>query len=402
LKASVKLYKNDGEKARGYPVKLIVTHQGKVKRSTIGYSDLLNWDELKQLPKVTHPDYEYLFGKIYDIRSKSITSKLLNETDVLRAQAYLLDKKYIPDTAPLLVDFFDKEIEYLKKVGRFGSATKYKAIRDIFNDFNSTVRLNEINGPFLEDFKRYKLQFCTKSTVKGYLSTLRALYNKAILDPAFVLEDKNPFKYVMPSLKTRRYRKRPCYLKPETLIYLEESLNNVILPEAEERSLKLSLLCFYFGGSALIDVYYLQKKQFYDDRVLFSRSKLGESGYEFDLKVFTKAQKIIDSFAPGENGYLFNFKKDYSSYISFRNNQNRSLRSLQKRLGVKLYPINKNLTTYSFRYTFANLAKKLFIDPDIIRELMGHERGDIDVVYKDQFSQEVRDEAHAKIISALI
>jgi len=42
------------------------------------------------------------------------------------------------------------------------------------------------------------------------------------------------------------------------------------------------------------------------------------------------------------------------------------------------------------------------IDTDIIRELMAHERNDVDNFYKDKFSEKVRDEALFKIIDTEI
>jgi hypothetical protein len=34
-----------------------------------------------------------------------------------------------------------------------------------------------------------------------------------------------------------------------------------------------------------------------------------------------------------------------------------------------------------------------------MRELMGHERDDIDTIYKDKYPEAIRDQAHYKIIS---
>src|SRR5690554_4099373 len=38
MKATVKLYKNDGETSRGFPIKLVISHDKKTRRKTIGYS----------------------------------------------------------------------------------------------------------------------------------------------------------------------------------------------------------------------------------------------------------------------------------------------------------------------------------------------------------------------------
>lgn len=57
-----------------------------------------------------------------------------------------------------------------------------------------------------------------------------------------------------------------------------------------------------------------------------------------------------------------------------------------------------NLGVKIARHTFATIGKNLLIDADILRELMGHERDNIDNYYKDKFPEKIRDEAHWKII----
>ena len=65
---------------------------------------------------------------------------------------------------------------------------------------------------------------------------------------------------------------------------------------------------------------------------------------------------------------------------------------------IEVMPLGGNLGVKVARHTFANIAKNLFLEPDLIRELMGHERDDVDNYYKDRFPEKVRDEALFKII----
>ena len=81
------------------------------------------------------------------------------------------------------------------------------------------------------------------------------------------------------------------------------------------------------------------------------------------------------------------------------NNHRRDIKVVFKMLGVEVLPKHDSFTTKSVRHSFATIAKFERIDVDIIRELMGHERTDIDTVYKDSFPEEDRDAAHWKIIS---
>ena len=71
-------------------------------------------------------------------------------------------------------------------------------------------------------------------------------------------------------------------------------------------------------------------------------------------------------------------------------------------MDIKILPTGGNLSVKVARHTFGNRAKQLMIDTDIIRELMAHERNDVDNFYKDKFSEEVRDQALFKIIDTTL
>ena len=51
------------------------------------------------------------------------------------------------------------------------------------------------------------------------------------------------------------------------------------------------------------------------------------------------------------------------------------------------------------RHTFATLGKFERIEEDLLRELMGHERNDVDMIYKDKYPEAERDAAQLKIIN---
>jgi integrase len=51
------------------------------------------------------------------------------------------------------------------------------------------------------------------------------------------------------------------------------------------------------------------------------------------------------------------------------------------------------------RHTFATLAKFKHYDQDLIRELMGHERNDIDTIYKDKYPEVERDAMQEDVTS---
>ena len=65
----------------------------------------------------------------------------------------------------------------------------------------------------------------------------------------------------------------------------------------------------------------------------------------------------------------------------------------------KLIGSNEAITSYVFRYSYANLAKRLGFSKDIIAEALGHEYGNpVTGIYLEQFDMNVVDEMNEKII----
>ena len=57
------------------------------------------------------------------------------------------------------------------------------------------------------------------------------------------------------------------------------------------------------------------------------------------------------------------------------------------------------ITTYVFRYSYANIAKKLGFSKDIIAEALGHEYGNsVTGIYLEHFDMEVVDQMNNTII----
>ena len=176
-------------------------------------------------------------------------------------------------------------------------------------------------------------------------------------------------------------------------------MENANEPMSYQRAIDFSLLQFYLCGVDLVDLYMLKVENLVNEnRVIFTRRKLGDKAYEFDMLLPEKAKAVIKKYQASEGEYVFPWRKDHMGYKTFRNNHNRNLKIVQKRLKIDLLPKNDNLTTKVMRHTFATLGKFARIEEDLLRELMGHERNDIDTVYKDKYPESERDAAQIKII----
>ncbi|MFD1292673.1 phage integrase SAM-like domain-containing protein [Lutibacter holmesii] len=391
MKAEIKLYCNK-ETKRGYPVILYVRNEKIRKRVNIGwFFKKQDWNFETETPIPSAENFDLVYPLLLNYRKQLSMLQFHQETNFQKYVEVVKGKKV--ETADFYT-FAEGLIADLKLRGKFSNAQIYGWVLDQLKIIKPELPFSQFNYTLLRDFKNHKQQEGVKnSTIHNYLRTLRAIYNEAVLMNA--TEDLQPFKMIFKDLTVRKNRTKKKYLSIKGIKKLEKLEN---LPPGQQFTLQLFLLQFYFGGQDLIDVYYLRTNQIKNNRVYFERKKIGERGYEFDLLIIKKAQKILNNYVP-EGEYVFPGRKDFKGYQSFRRRYQTNLHILQKKAALNVKPKGENLGIKVARYTFANRAKKLHIIEDVIRELMGHERNDIDTIYKDKYPQKTRDKALLKITS---
>lgn len=393
MKARVMLFKTDGDNKGKYPVKLILSHKGKTRRKTIGYSKERDWFEESNKPRSTHPDSENLWVKIEKIDELNAIEyfRELDNFDAAFSYALPKNKKQID-----FLSYGEERAVFMENIKgnpRHGNARAYRTALNELKKFQGNVTFRDMTRDLMERFKNYKVgQGVKNSTVKNYLVELRAIYNTAIDEG--ITEDQKPFKGLFKNLRVPKNRNDNNRYLTRDQIKLLEGLE---LDPSYQRAIDLTLLQFYLCGADLVDVYHLRNEDIRKGRVWLLRHKLGDRAYYFDVKLVDKAKIIIDKYKV-EGEYLFPWSKDPQAYITFRNNHNRNLKIIQKRLQLELEPRGGHLTTKTMRHTFATLGKDKNIYEDMLRELMGHERRDIDNNYKAKFKPKKRDKAQRKVL----
>lgn len=386
------------ERKNGFPVVVDVRFKKQRLRFALGVNLLKkNWDEKNKLPKQTSKYYVVVKKK--QLLAESLVLDALVDPDftIQDFKNKLLNIKQ--QNTDSFYEFAAVRVAELKQKNKKSNAVVYENAIEQLKKFRSTLYFTDLNYLLLTKFKDWQFTLGNKkNTVSAYLRTYRAIYNEAV--KRNVVEDTKPFKDVFVGVTVKSNRTKKRYLDKTTILQLEKIKG---LPMAQQRSLDLWLLLFYFGGQDLKDVYYLEQSQIFNNRVYFIRGKLA-AGFEFDLKIVPKAQKIIDKYkTPGK--YLFGWRKDYDGYRTFRDNFRRNLLKVidnynkdTKNKPIQVLPKGGNVTIKVARHSFATIGKQLFVDTDLLRELMGHERSDVDTIYKDKYPEKIRDKAHLKII----
>ena len=377
----------------GFPIVVSLNMKGKRKLVTLKhYSFDTDWDFDLQQPLKDKRLLLYVKKKRLRLDELVFESQTGVTTSLESVKRILLGQSEIVSDMTFY-EFFNLFISELIEEGRSGNAAAYKTAKEQMQKFRLQVEFSEIDYSLLQDFKHSRIALGnSKNTIHTYLRKYRAVYNEAVRRK--LIKDQQPFVGVFKGITVKSNRTKKKHISKDSIRLLE---NLVDLPIAQQRAVDLWLLQFYFAGQDLIDIYNLESNKIQHGRVFFQRGKLGEDGYQFDLKIVPKADKILNKYrVSGE--FVFPWRKDYAGYITFRNNMRRSLHVVQEKNKIEILPLGGKLGSKVARHTFATIGKQLFVETDLLRELMGHERNDVDTIYKDKYPEETRDAAHLKII----
>jgi site-specific recombinase XerD len=402
MKIVLKLLKAKKETPEGYPLVFEFSHQGKRKQKTVAFSKIEHFIEDHKIISSKHPDFDILEPVLFNYKITAKKIMLSGITDVEKACKLLFE---INASEPSFVDFcenlfaemeaqikaFEKSSNILYRNKVAGNLKVYKNVLAQFEIFIQKRTASEIDFDLLCEFKNAcVIKGNSKSTIHGYLSILRSLYNKA--SQKYKFENTKPFTGVFAGLKIKSYNSKKKHITKEAI----EKLESWTGPKLKTEAVDLFLLQFYFAGADLIDLYYMQQKQISNERVYFERGKTN-NGKLIDLKIHPKATAILKKYQ-NKTKYIFEFRKDIKGYETFRSRYAKNLKKVQKDLAIEVVPMGGNLGVKVARHTFATIGKNKMIDADILRELMGHERDDVDNFYKDRFPEAVRDAALFEII----
>lgn len=401
MKIEIKLVTSRKETSEGFPLVVEIAHQNIRKSKTLALCLEKHFNKDNKMITEKHPDYDVLAPILMSIKLKARKLIIQGYTDVEKtfeelfavdhSQIQFMDygRKLVAEMKKLADELEKYDLKARNKI--LGNILCYENVLAQFDNFAQKVTLQNLDYAILERFKNYNVSIGnSKATIHLYLRTLRAIYNKGILYHKFA--DQKPFTGIFNGLKVQSFNSRKKYITRAGV----EIMEGIDYRISRQKCVDLWLLAFYFGGCDLIDLYYLKTRQIRKGRVVFERTKTN-TGVIIDLKIHPKAAAILAKYKT-DSEWLFPWDKDHESYITFRGNYQRDILLVQKEFNIVVEPDGGNLGIKVARHTFANLAKTLNIETDVIRELMGHQRNDVDNYYKDKYPEKVRDKALFDVI----
>ena len=398
------LLTSEPQNAEGFPLTFIINHRGKKKKFLVCRCFPEHYDPVENTITPEHPEYDLQLPRINNFKLKAATALADRPEDVNKVYDEVFANRKAHKTLKAFTDDLVKELkaqakrfeekkDFINANKAMGNSRVYDGAITQFDLVCPDVAIMDLDYDTLLRFKNYKLQDGNeKGTVSSYLRTLKALYNRAIA--TYRLPDNEPFKNIMKGLTAKKGRSTKKYMSKDMIRKIENIVHDY--PSLYLYT-DLWLLQFYLGGADLMDIYYLKNSQIVKGRLYFHRNKGNASENMIDLAIHPKAMAIIDKYRV-EGEFVFPWRKDTEGYKTFRRKMYTKLTKAQEKHKIDMEGMGGKWGPKTARYTFANIGKLLMIHEDILRELQGHERPDVDNVYKNLYPQKKRDQALFKII----
>lgn len=332
----------------------------------------IQWDK-KRLMKII----ERFINSGYDFSVDSIIDTYYNE---------------IKDIT--LFNFIEKLIVKLQKNGQVRTSETYNCTLNSFKRFRrgNDLYFVELDNDLLMSYEYFlKSEGLSMNTISFYMRRLRAIYNRAVEEG--LTEQIDLFKKVYTS--SEKTIKRAIPLKSiKRLKALDLSYST-----AKAFARDMFLFSFYTRGMSFVDIAYLQKKDLKNGVLNYRRKKTGQLLY---VRCEPCMQEIIKRYESATNStYLLNIIKDNKNdarkqYLNALTLINRSLKSIGKLIGL-----DKPLSMYVARHSWASIAKAEGISLSVISEGMGHDSESTTQIYLASLDSSVIDKANQKIIKLI-
>jgi integrase len=332
----------------------------------------------------------------YELRAKEV----LRELESIDFTFVAFENKYFTRyDRQKVISYFDHLIEKLTEEGRLGSANSYKDTRNRIREFKSDIHFQDLDYKFLERFEKYLLAKGNSINSIGiYMRTLRAAYNKAIVED-LVKEELYPFKKY--KIKTGNATKR-ALSKADMLKIIRYKAKK---GSSQWHSLNLFTFSYLTRGMNLKDMALLTwKKNIVGDKIVYVRAKTSNTKKSLDphiIKIEPEIDKILKRY-PKKSDFVFPILEPGLTDSMIRHR----IKNMLKKISADITEIATELkiecadqiTHYWARHTYATTLKRSGISTAIISEALGHSSEATTKAYLDKFEQSEIDDTFKHLI----
>ncbi|MCA0152915.1 site-specific integrase [Winogradskyella vincentii] len=377
-----------------------ITHYKKVYTINSGVAILEHyWDCEHSVITKQHPNAKILNLKLLKNYYKIEKVILTLDDDFTIEKLRNIIKGNASNTSKSFKSFAQELIDQMLATNKTGNAIVYRTAMNRFLDFcDKDIMFTDIDYKLLDKFRHHlQLRGLKQNSISNYFRTIRAIYNKAIKHK---IVDRSHYPFYDISIKSQRTANRSISRRD-----IKNLINLPFEPKTQSyKALNYFMLSFYLRGMSFTDMAYLRRSNIIKNRLHYTRRKTHK---QYDVKLFSQAKSIINHLHQADQNYLLpvlpndiiedslDAKRIIKQWIKTTN-------KYLNRLSLELHS-EVTLTTYSSRYSFANIAKQLGYSNELIAEALGHSYGNRTTsIYLDAFDTNKIDAMHQHIIKVCI
>ena len=314
--------------------------------------------------------------------------RVINNLNIFSFDAFteqFLDSR---NTATSISFAFDKYIDELRIYNRLGTADSYECAKKSLTKFKQGLTFAEVTPNFLKKYQSWMEENGESiSTVGIYLRSLRAVYNAQNID-----KSAYPFgvgKFVIPTSKNT---KKALTLNEIAKIYNYEASSNSRIEMAKD----YWMFIYLSGGINVKDLCSLKWENIDGNTLTYRRAKTVRSTREQKSILVALKPESLDIIkkwsVPSLNREAFvfpHFNKKMSEEQKRKTGKqltktiNKYVKKIAREEGI-----NKKVTTYYARHSFATVLKRSGVETNMISELLGHSSLSVTERYLDGFEDE--------------
>lgn len=384
-----------------YPLLIRVTHQRKILPIQLGVSiPKSDWNSKSSTIKPSCPLYKDIYDLIneseYRIQKAIIALEKRPNSYRVSDIKSLLSSENLKDMS--FKQYAERCINQMKVSGRVGNALSYlQALNSICNFSKKELHFSDITYKFLSDYDTFMRSKGTKvNAISCYLRGIRAIFNRAINEDVISIEHY-PF---------RKFRLK-TEATPSRAISRENIRKLFSCPLAEGTAKwhyrNYFMLMFCLIGINFADLCTLTKDNIHNGRVIYKRRKTGRI---YSILLHPLAIKILDYYQTSDGRYLLPILPNCKlEPMTLKQTLKQKLKQMNKSLNrlARYAFVDEMITTYSSRYSWANIAREIGISKEIIAEALGHSYGNrVTGIYLEGYGDQAMDEANIKVITSIL
>ena len=314
-----------------------------------------------------------------------------------------------------LFTFMHGVIAQLKQLGKVRTSETYTSTLNSFMAFRDEqdVPLDGITSDLMLLYEAYlKGRGVRMNTISFYMRNLRAVYNRAV--EKGLTSQNNPFRHVYTGVDKTVKRAIPI----KAIKALKEL--DLSMKPSLDFARDMFMFSFYTRGMSFVDMAYLKKTDLQNGILTYRRRKTGQ---ELTIKWETCMAEIIAKYPENKTDFLLPIIKEEGSGRNSESHQtclngrvvtdegeanerrqyDNALHLVNYRLKElsTMLKLQRPLTMYVARHSWASAAKAKNVPLSVISEGMGHDSEATTQIYLASLETSVVDKANKMILGLL-